>query len=70
MMKTFTIVENPNYDHYSIRIDEGEFAGIVYSYNTVSCWENTGETATVKFDFNIHSKPNGLKLNERFEKTI
>ena len=54
--KTYSFVEKPDSDFYSIRINEGEFAGVVYTYGTVKLIE-TEDGARVSFIFKIDETP-------------
>ena len=63
----YSLVERNEIENFAIQINSGKFKDIVYSYMTVSVWENTGETATLKFDYCLHENPNSIPLNEEFE---
>lgn len=54
--KTYSFVEKSDSDFYSVRINEGEFAGVVYTYGTVKVIEND-DGAVVNFIFKVDESP-------------
>jgi len=66
----YTLVESDAHEQYGIEINTPPYEGVVFSFNRVRFWENTGETATVKFDYTIHKHPGKFSADKAFENFI
>ena len=74
MLPKYEIVEHPNgfhEDHWCIQINDGEYEGLVYQYDTVKIGEEdeNGEAA-LTFNTVTVANPNNVDLTEENDKGI
>jgi len=74
MIPKFELVENKNGfhdDHWCIKILDGDYAGLVYQYDTVKVEEDKdGDGAVLTFNTITVENPNNCDLTEENDKNI
>jgi hypothetical protein len=61
MIHPFEFVEKPDSDLYSIKLVDGPYEGVIYTYGQVNLTEDeANDMLNVKFKFKIEEVPNNL----------
>ncbi len=60
---SYSFVEKPTSDFYSVKLNEGQFRGAVVTYGAVSLREENGQ-ATLKFTFKVEESPKPYSIEE------
>tara|TARA_A100001011_G_C14075161_1_gene742047 strand:+ start:447 stop:764 length:318 start_codon:yes stop_codon:yes gene_type:complete len=70
MSNNYSIVERAESELYSIKVLQGHYSDIVYTYGKVQIIENKKEdTAKLKFDFKIEEVPDNHDMDDLMEDT-
>lgn len=60
----YVLVERPSSEFYSIKLLSGKYAGVIYTYGTVSLREDTkNDVARLEFEFKIDECPQLLNID-------
>ena len=60
----YSYVHNLRYEHDCIRIDEGEYKDVVYSYGSVKFIEEDNQLR-IKFDYTVLRNPNNVETESQ-----
>jgi len=64
----YVLVEKASSEFYSIKLLTGNWAGVIYTYGTVSIKEDkTNDVATLSFQFKIEECPKGIDSDSLME---
>jgi hypothetical protein len=62
---TVTFVEKPDSDFYSLKVLQGPYSGVIYTYGKVQLHEDeANDTLKLKYDFKIDEVPDELKKED------
>lgn len=63
--ETIQFVEKPSSELYSLKVVQGPYLGVIYTYGKVSLTEDEANVElNVKFDFRIEEVPDNLKKED------
>ena len=65
MIHPFEFVEKPESDFYSIKLTDGPYEGVIYTYGEVRLTEDEpNDMLKVNFKYKLEEVPKGLKENK------
>ncbi len=63
--KTIQFVEKPSSDFYALKVLQGPYSGVIYTYGKVQLHEDeANDTLKLKYDFKIDEVPDKLKKED------
>ena len=65
----FVVLRSKKGENDRIKLTEGPYAGIIYSYGSVG-FEEDGDTLKLKFEYDIHENPVGFVDRNKFKNHI
>ena len=65
----FVVLRSKKGENDRIKLTEGPYAGIIYSYGSVS-FEEDGDTLKLKFEYDIHEADGISYVQSEFEQSI
>lgn len=68
--ETVEFVEKPSSDFYSLRVKQGDYSGVIYTYGKVQLYEDEANCELkIKFTFKLEEVPDNLNEKKLKEST-